>query len=133
MARAVAREHATFHNAAFACAILLAGCSSESASQQPAADAGEAGAGRAGSPDAVASDATAIDTGLPDSRNADAAGGDVDAALADTGAPDIGTDAAPSGQTYTTTFPLTENPISEGGRWNSGGAVGLDWHDVSTT
>ncbi len=37
------------------------------------------------------------------------------------------------GRTYTTQFPLTENPISEGGSWISGQAVGLDWHDVSTT
>jgi hypothetical protein len=33
---------------------------------------------------------------------------------------------------YTTNFPLTENPISEGGRWINGGAVGLDWTNVST-
>jgi hypothetical protein len=31
-----------------------------------------------------------------------------------------------------TSFPLTENPISENGSWISGQAVGLDWHDVST-
>jgi len=37
------------------------------------------------------------------------------------------------GRVYTTAFPLTENPISEGGNWISGQAVGLDWHDVSTT
>jgi hypothetical protein len=36
-------------------------------------------------------------------------------------------------RTYTTLFPLTENPISEGGNWISGQSVGLDWHDVSTT
>lgn len=30
-------------------------------------------------------------------------------------------------------FPLTENPISEGGRWIGGGSAGLDWTDVSTT
>ncbi|MGC2518239.1 MAG: hypothetical protein WA373_03925 [Burkholderiales bacterium] len=36
-------------------------------------------------------------------------------------------------QSYTTSFPLTENPISEGGRWINGGAAGLDWTDVSTT
>jgi hypothetical protein len=35
--------------------------------------------------------------------------------------------------TYTTNFPLTENPISEGGHWISGKAVGLDWGDISTT
>ena len=34
---------------------------------------------------------------------------------------------------YTTSFPLRENPISEGGRWMNGGAVGSDWTDVSTT
>jgi hypothetical protein len=33
---------------------------------------------------------------------------------------------------YTTNFPLTEDPISEGGRWINGGAVGLDWTNVST-
>jgi hypothetical protein len=35
--------------------------------------------------------------------------------------------------TYTTNFPLKENPISEGGRWMSGKAVGIDWGDISTT
>jgi hypothetical protein len=40
----------------------------------------------------------------------------------------------PSGaQSYTTNFPATENPISEGGRWINGGTVGLDWTNVSTT
>ena len=34
---------------------------------------------------------------------------------------------------YSTNFPLTENPISENGRWINGKAVGLDWSDVSTT
>lgn len=34
---------------------------------------------------------------------------------------------------YTTYFPLTENPISEGGRWINGKTVGLDWANVSTT
>jgi hypothetical protein len=34
---------------------------------------------------------------------------------------------------YSTQFPLTENPISEGGKWVNGKAVGLDWADVSTT
>jgi hypothetical protein len=37
------------------------------------------------------------------------------------------------GRVYTTAFPLSENPISEGANWISGQAVGLDWHDVSTT
>lgn len=34
---------------------------------------------------------------------------------------------------YQTNFPLTENPISEGGRWLSGRSHGLDWADVITT
>jgi chitodextrinase len=34
---------------------------------------------------------------------------------------------------YSTTFPLTENPISEGGNWINGKMVGLDWNDVQTT
>ena len=37
------------------------------------------------------------------------------------------------GGTYSTNFPLTENPISENGAWINGKAVGLDWSDVSTT
>jgi len=34
---------------------------------------------------------------------------------------------------YNTVFPLTENPISEGGNWISGGSTGLDWVNVQTT
>jgi hypothetical protein len=34
---------------------------------------------------------------------------------------------------YTTTFPLTEFPISEGGCWWNGKTDGLDWSDVYTT
>jgi hypothetical protein len=34
---------------------------------------------------------------------------------------------------YSTTFPLTENPISEGGSWTNGGATGLGWANVQTT
>jgi hypothetical protein len=36
-------------------------------------------------------------------------------------------------QKFATDFSLTENPISEGGRWINGGSVGLDWTNVSTT
>ena len=36
-------------------------------------------------------------------------------------------------QTYTTNFPLTEDPISEGGKWINAGVVGLDWSNVRTT
>jgi hypothetical protein len=40
--------------------------------------------------------------------------------------------APAGGSSYTTSFPLTENPISEGGMWINGGAVGLDWNNVRT-
>jgi hypothetical protein len=36
------------------------------------------------------------------------------------------------GNSYSTSFPLTENPISEGGRWINGATVGLDWSNVRT-
>ena len=35
--------------------------------------------------------------------------------------------------TYTTNFPLIENPISEGGHWINGLTNGIDWADVATT
>lgn len=41
--------------------------------------------------------------------------------------------AAASVNTYTTSFSLKENPISEGGHWIGGKTVGIDWGDVSTT
>ena len=34
---------------------------------------------------------------------------------------------------YTTSFPTTENPISQGGIWINGLATGLDWTNVRTT
>jgi len=34
---------------------------------------------------------------------------------------------------YTTNFPVSENPISEGGKWINGQKDGLDWTDVRTT
>ena len=39
----------------------------------------------------------------------------------------------PSGNGYTTNFPLTETPISEGGLWINGAVAGLDWTNVWTT
>jgi hypothetical protein len=36
-------------------------------------------------------------------------------------------------RTFTTSFPLAENPISDSGKWINGGTVGLDWHNVVTT
>jgi hypothetical protein len=35
--------------------------------------------------------------------------------------------------TYSTNFPLTENPISENGLWVNGKTTGIDWADVRTT
>jgi len=32
---------------------------------------------------------------------------------------------------FSTSFPATENPISEGGNWINGGTVGLDWSNCS--
>lgn len=35
-------------------------------------------------------------------------------------------------RSYSTSFPATENPIDEGGRWRNGGAVGIDWTNMRT-
>lgn len=37
------------------------------------------------------------------------------------------------GRDYATSFPATENPVSEGGAWLNGAKDGLDWGDVSIT
>lgn len=34
--------------------------------------------------------------------------------------------------TYSTTFPNTETPLSDSGKWVQGGAVGLDWGNINT-
>ena len=34
---------------------------------------------------------------------------------------------------YTTSFPLTENPVAENGNWSNGLASGLDWQNCATT
>jgi hypothetical protein len=36
-------------------------------------------------------------------------------------------------ESYTTNFPLTENPISESGRWIGGKTTGLKWADFQST
>jgi hypothetical protein len=36
-------------------------------------------------------------------------------------------------QTYSSDFNRNENPISEKGKWNNGGLVGMDWTNVKTT
>ena len=48
-------------------------------------------------------------------------------------APAAGQDGGSASRTYSTRFPLTENPISEGSNWINGQTTGIDWHDVSTT
>jgi hypothetical protein len=42
----------------------------------------------------------------------------------------VPTACGPSRTTYSTNFPLTENPISEGARWRN---TGLDWTPVATS
>jgi hypothetical protein len=44
------------------------------------------------------------------------------------------TTTCPSAQggLYTTTFPATENPLNEGGKWINGEANGLNWSNVQT-
>jgi hypothetical protein len=91
----------------------------------------------------AASDADAVDVAHDASTDAavarDAGGameadaGDAIAAHDAGSAIEAGADAAATLRTYTTLFPLTENPISESGNWVSGQSIGLDWHDVSTT
>ncbi len=44
----------------------------------------------------------------------------------------LATSMAGTHRTYTTNFPLAENPISEGGNWENGKTVGIDWADVRT-
>jgi hypothetical protein len=45
----------------------------------------------------------------------------------------LGCPLAARAGSYATSFTLSENPISEGGRWLNGGTVGLDWSDVSSS
>jgi hypothetical protein len=70
------------------------------------------------------------------------AGVDVVEAGLDAGGSDGGRDGsggadgagdAPSGQSYSTSFPRTEDPISESGHWINGGTTGIDWGNVQTT
>jgi len=86
--------------------------------------------------DAVSADATSVDATSVDAASVDAAS--VDAASADATSADARTDASvmagdtstPScASSYSTTFDLTESPISEAGHWSN---VGLDWTHVVT-
>ena len=91
-------------------ALLCLGCGGAGAGANDAAAGGSGGAGG--------------------SAGAGAAGGSSGGGA---GVGGSGGTAGTTGRAYTTAFPLTENPISESGNWISGQAVGLDWHDVSTT
>lgn len=51
--------------------------------------------------------------------------------LAQAGRRGGGADGAPA--SFSTTFPATENPISQGGKWRNGATDGLDWIDIQTT
>lgn len=44
----------------------------------------------------------------------------------------VADEPAKAHRSYSTRFPLTENPISEGGKWLNGGVDGVDWTDVRT-
>ncbi len=64
------------------------------------------------------------------SAGKDAASADV---ALDGGPAEASAGDAKGATTYSTAFPLTENPISENGRWINGGATGLDWGNAQTT
>jgi hypothetical protein len=36
------------------------------------------------------------------------------------------------GQSYSSDFPMTENPISLGGHWLNGGSIGIRWNNIAT-
>ncbi len=46
--------------------------------------------------------------------------------------PPVASSSGGTARTYTTNFPLAEDPISEGGKWLNGKRNGLDWADVRT-
>jgi hypothetical protein len=46
---------------------------------------------------------------------------------------DSGSGSGSGANTYSTNFPASESPISEGGRWLNGGTDGIDWSNVWTT
>jgi hypothetical protein len=45
----------------------------------------------------------------------------------------VSTSTAAAQNSYSTTFPATENPLSEGGRWINGQSVGIDWKNCRST
>jgi hypothetical protein len=112
-------------------ALMVAGCGGTAAGGGDAAAGRDASGGGAGAGGAHAMGGSGGGGGIDASDGA--TGGTVDA-----GGNDAGNDAAADAagapaHSYTTAFPLSENPISEGGHWINGQTTGLDWHDVSTT
>jgi hypothetical protein len=61
-----------------------------------------------------------------------ASGGSVPGTLIAPGPP-AGAAVTAKHRRYHTRFPLTENPISEGGHWLDGGVEGVDWTNVQST
>jgi hypothetical protein len=55
------------------------------------------------------------------------------AAPSPTATPSPTPNSTPATGTYSTSFPLMENPISENGNWINGGVQGLSWTNVRTT
>jgi hypothetical protein len=116
---------------------LLAGCGGGGAGGSDAAAGRDASGGSAGGGGQHATGGSGEGGGDGIDARAAAAGGNVDAD-GGAGGNDAGNDATDGAagafaHAYTTAFPLTENPISEGGHWINGQTNGLDWHDVSTT
>ena len=106
------------------------GSATDDAADRGSSSTGDASGGGSGS-DAAPTGGT--DAGASSGDSGGATGSD--GAGGPDGSPDAGGGEGGTGsvRTYSTRFPLTENPISEGGRWINGQTTGLDWHDVSTT
>jgi hypothetical protein len=118
-------------------ALLCVGCGAapsqggDAAAGATADGAASAGTGGGGHDDGGGAAGTSGGTGA--TAGSGGAGGSHAAGGAGSGAAGNAGAAGAPGRVYTTKFPLTENPISENGSWINGQAVGIDWHDVSTT
>ena len=116
-------------------ALLAVGCgSSGTGGNDAAAGGGEAGGGATGGGAASGGAASGGSSGQVGGGRGGGAGGAVGGGGGMSGTGGNGGGAGSGvGRSYTTAFPLTENPISEGGSWINGQTTGLDWHDMSTT
>jgi hypothetical protein len=116
-------------------ALLLMGCGSSSGSSTDAGAADHEERGHDGrSPIDAGADRTAKDAAIDHALNDATSDAPRDApadAPVDSAPPDAVTDGPAA--FYTTKFPLTENPISESGKWINGGTTGIDWGNVQTT